>query len=243
MARYQCGICGYIFDEDAEEKEFSDLEKCPVCGASMDKFRLVEESGGQEAVPEPARPETAAPEAEERQDLSYPTEYRRMDGSVRYMDQIHEMAVTGQPIIEAMGTRMSMPGWDDILLLGAQLNPLPLDEHAFVDTTTVIGPNAKKPLVLSNPVYISHMSFGALSKEAKVSLAKGSALAHTAMCSGEGGILPEEREAAEKYIFEYVPNLYSVTTENLRRADAVEIKIGQGTKPGMGGHLPGQAFR
>ena len=239
MARYQCGICGYIFDEDAEEKEFSDLEKCPVCGASMDKFRLVEGSGGQEAVPEPARPETAAPEAGESQDLSYPTEYRRMDGSVRYMDQIHEMAVTGQPIIEAMGTRMSMPGWDDILLLGAQLNPLPLDEHAFVDTTTVIGPNAKKPLVLSNPVYISHMSFGALSKEAKVSLAKGSALAHTAMCSGEGGILPEEREAAEKYIFEYVPNLYSVTTENLRRADAVEIKIGQGTKPGMGGHLPG----
>ena len=239
MARYQCGICGYIFDEDAEEKEFSDLEKCPVCGGSMDKFRLVEESGGQEAVPEPARPETAAPEAEESQDLSYPTEYRRMDGSVRYMDQIHEMAVTGQPIIEAMGTRMSMPGWDDILLLGAQLNPLPLDEHAFVDTTTVIWPNAKKPLVLSNPVYISHMSFGALSKEAKVSLAKGSALAHTAMCSGEGGILPEEREAAEKYIFEYVPNLYSVTTENLRRADAVEIKIGQGTKPGMGGHLPG----
>ena len=72
-----------------------------------------------------------------------------------------------------------------------------------------------------------------------MSLAKGSALAHTAMCSGEGGILPEEREAAEKYIFEYVPNLYSVTSENLRRADAVEIKIGQGTKPGMGGHLPG----
>lgn len=239
MARYQCGICGYIFDEDAEEKEFSVLEKCPVCGAGMDKFRLVEESGGQEAVPEPAGPETAAPEAEVRQDLSYPTEYRRMDGSVRYMNQIHEMAVTGQSIIEAMGTRMSMPGWDDILLLGAQLNPLPLDEHAVVDTTTVIGPNAKKPLVLSNPVYISHMSFGALSKEAKVSLAKGSALAHTAMCSGEGGILPEEREAAEKYIFEYVPNRYSVTSENLRRADAVEIKIGQGTKPGMGGHLPG----
>lgn len=108
-----------------------------------------------------------------------------------------------------------------------------------MDTTTVIGPNAKKPLILDNPVYISHMSFGALSKEAKISLARGSALAHSAMCSGEGGILPEEREAAAKYIFEYVPNLYSVTPENLRRADAIEIKIGQGTKPGMGGHLPG----
>ena len=67
----------------------------------------------------------------------------------------------------------------------------------------------------------------------------GSAMARTAMCSGEGGILPQEREAAYKYIFEYVPNLYSVSEENLRRADAIEIKIGQGTKPGMGGHLPG----
>ena len=83
------------------------------------------------------------------------------------------------------------------------------------------------------------MSFGALSKETKVALARGSALAGAAMCSGEGGILPEEMAAAHKYIFEYIPNLYSVTRENLRNADAIEIKIGQGTKPGMGGHLPG----
>ena len=89
------------------------------------------------------------------------------------------------------------------------------------------------------PVYISHMSFGALSRETKIALAKGSAMAGTAMCSGEGGILPEEKAAAHKYIFEYVPNLYSVTTENLTTSDAIEIKIGQGTKPGMGGHLPG----
>lgn len=239
MARYQCGICGYIFDEETEGKLFSTLEKCPVCGRETENFRPAEENGTEkENGGEPERTETA--EREERvPDLAYPKEYRRQDGNVRYMAQIHEMAMTGKPIIEAMGTQMAMPGWDDILLLGAQLNPPPLEEHAHVDTTTVIGPNAKKPLVLSNPVYISHMSFGALSKEAKVSLAKGSALAHTAMCSGEGGILPEEREAAEKYIFEYVPNLYSVTPENLRRADAVEIKIGQGTKPGMGGHLPG----
>ena len=95
-------------------------------------------------------------------------------------------------------------------------------------------------MVLESPVYISHMSFGALSSETKVALAKGSAAAKTAMCSGEGGILPAEREAAYKYIFEYVPNLYSVTDENLQAADAIEIKIGQGTKPGMGGHLPGE---
>ena len=134
---------------------------------------------------------------------------------------------------------MSMPGWDDILFLGAQLNPMPLDEHAPVKTETIIGKKARKPMVLEHPVYISHMSFGALSKETKTALAMGSAMARTAMCSGEGGILPQEREAAYKYIFEYVPNLYSVSEENLRRADAIEIKIGQGTKPGMGGHLPG----
>jgi len=84
------------------------------------------------------------------------------------------------------------------------------------------------------------MSFGALSKEAKIALARGSAMAKTAMCSGEGGILREEMQAAYQYIFEYVPNLYSVTPENLRNADAIEIKIGQGTKPGLGGHLPGE---
>ena len=155
------------------------------------------------------------------------------------MDEIHEMAVKGQSIIAAMGTQMPMPGWDDILFLGAQLNPMPLDEHAPVKTETIIGKHAAKPMVLDHPVYISHMSFGALSRETKTALSRGSAMARTAMCSGEGGILPEEKAAAYKYIFEYVPNQYSVTDENLREADAIEIKIGQGTKPGMGGHLPG----
>ena len=155
------------------------------------------------------------------------------------MEEIHEMAVTGKTIGSAMGTQMKMPGWDDILILGAQLNPAPLNEDEHVVTTTIIGKNAKKPMILDSPVYISHMSFGALSKEIKVALSKGSAMARTAMCSGEGGILPEERDAAYKYIFEYIPNKYSVTDENLKNADAIEIKIGQGTKPGMGGHLPG----
>ena len=115
-----------------------------------------------------------------------------------------------------------------------------LDEEDPVSTMTVIGKHAKRPMILDSPVYISHMSFGALSREIKVALAKGSAMAKTAMCSGEGGILPEEREASYKYIFEYIPNKYSVTDENLCSADAIEIKIGQGTKPGMGGHLPGE---
>ena len=172
--------------------------------------------------------------------LSYDKNFYRMDESCRYMEEIHQMAVTGKSISGAMGTKMLMPSWDDILLLGAQLNPPPLEEEEPVTTMTIIGKHAKKPMILNSPVYISHMSFGALSKEIKVALAKGSAMAKTAMCSGEGGILPEEREASYKYIFEYIPNKYSVTDENLRRADAIEIKIGQGTKPGMGGHLPGE---
>jgi glutamate synthase domain-containing protein 2 len=84
------------------------------------------------------------------------------------------------------------------------------------------------------------MSFGALSREAKIALAKGSSAVKTAMCSGEGGILPESLENAYRYIFEYVPYQYSVNEENLKKVDAIEIKIGQSVKPGMGGHLPGK---
>lgn len=224
---YKCSVCGYVFDEEAEGKSFSELKECPLCKQPVEKFQLV--SSG----------EKKEPAAEESLDLSYPKETRKTDADYRYMKEIQEMAVTGKSVIEAMGTQMKMPNWDDILVLGAQLDPMPLEEHADVSLKTVIGKHAQKPMVLDMPVYISHMSFGALSRETKTAMAMGSAMAGTAMCSGEGGILPEEKEAAHRYIFEYVPNLYSVTDENLRTSDAIEIKIGQGTKPGMGGHLPG----
>lgn len=229
---YKCSVCGYIYDEEKEGKPFSELKECPVCKHPARVFVKVEEKLNK-------KEENKKQDNVKSDSLEYESDYRRIDETCRYMAQIHEMAVSGKPIIEAMGTKMSMPGFDDILFLGAQLNPMPLDEHAFVRTTTVIGKNAKRPMILNNPVYISHMSFGALSKEIKVSLSKGSAMAGSAMCSGEGGILKEEMEAANKYIFEYVPNKYSVTDENLKNANAIEIKIGQGTKPGMGGHLPG----
>ncbi|MCD8004468.1 MAG: FMN-binding glutamate synthase family protein [Oscillospiraceae bacterium] len=230
---YKCSICGYIYDEEKEGKPFSELKECPVCRQPPDKFTAVEPA----VHARPGRADSAAGAG--GPGLDYPADTRKTDADYRYMEEIHQMAVTGKSIISAMGTRMPMPGWDDILILGAQLNPMPLEEHAPVSATTVIGKNARQPMVLESPVYISHMSFGALSREAKLALARGSAMAKTAMCSGEGGILPEERAAAYRYIFEYVPNQYSVTDENLRLADAVEIKIGQGTKPGMGGHLPG----
>lgn len=245
---YKCSVCGYVYDEEKEGKPFSELTECPLCKQPADKFEPVgdesskvsEHTGEENDSDEMDSEEEKEVSEEEPLNLSYPPETRKTDSNYRYMKQIHEMAVSGESIIEAMGTQMKMPDWDDILILGAQLNPPPLEEHAPVSTMTVIGKNAKKPMILDTPVYISHMSFGALSAETKVALAKGSAMAKTAMCSGEGGILPEEKEAAYKYIFEYVPNKYSVTDENLRAADAIEIKIGQGTKPGMGGHLPGE---
>lgn len=245
---YKCSVCGYIFDEEAEGKTLEELGECPMCKQPLEKFEPVEAEEDDEAEVLPQTEDQNScencqqgEEPEEMElDLNYPKETRKTNSDYRYMKEIHEMAVTGKSIIEAMGTRMPMPNWDDILIMGAQLNPMPLSEHAPVSTMTVIGKNAKRPMILDSPVYISHMSFGALSKETKVAMAKGSAMAKTAMCSGEGGILPEEMEASYRYIFEYVPNQYSVTDENLKRTDAIEIKIGQGTKPGMGGHLPGE---
>ena len=259
MKKFICSVCGYVHQGETAPRE------CPVCHQPGSKFTAAAEDT---AAPTTAAEHDAAnltadaenrtaatagdtaahaaadcasaPTAKGAADLSYDPNLYRLDPSCRYMEEIHQMAVTGVSISGAMGTKMAMPSWDEILLLGAKLNPPPLDDDASVDTMTVIGKHAKKPMILHSPVYISHMSFGALSKEIKVALAKGSAMARTATCSGEGGILPEEREAAYKYIFEYIPNKYSVTDENLRRADAIEIKIGQGTKPGMGGHLPGE---
>lgn len=232
---YKCSVCGYVYDEEAEGKPFCELTECPMCKQPAEKFEPVL-SDGKSGAGEPVEEQVSPRDG---QDLSYPKETRKTDSNYRYMKEIHEMAVTGKSAIEAMGTQMKMPGWDDVLILGAQLNPMPLNEHDEVSLQTVIGKHAKKPMTLSMPVYISHMSFGALSRETKIAMARGSAAVETAMCSGEGGILPEEKAAACKYIFEYVPNQYSVTDENLRTSDAIEIKIGQGTKPGMGGHLPG----
>ena len=241
MAKYKCKICGYVFDEEKEGKSFDELDVCPMCKQPKDVMFLQEDGKiNSENVTGTAAPNYEISSREgAASDLEYDKSTARSDENCRYMDEIHQMAVSGKSISAAMGTQMSMPGFNDILLLGAQLDPMPLNDEDEVDTKVIIGKNARKPLILENPVYISHMSFGALSKESKVALAKGSALAHSAMCSGEGGMLPEEYEADEKYIFEYIPNLYSVTDENLKKVDAIEIKIGQGTKPGMGGHLPG----
>jgi glutamate synthase domain-containing protein 2/rubredoxin len=233
--RWECAVCGYVYDEAKEGVAWEDLPddwECPVCGAAKSEFEPVESA---------AADAQAEPEADAGPGGTYLSEWARSASAEEpFMADIHRMAVSGESIVEPMRTPIALPLWNDVLIKGAQLARLPLNQDEAVDTRTVIGPRAAHPLVIEMPLYVSHMSFGALSKEAKFALAKGSAAVRTAMCSGEGGILPESLKSAYKYIFEYVPNRYSVTEENLQAADAIEIKIGQSAKPGMGGHLPAE---
>jgi methylamine---glutamate N-methyltransferase subunit C len=132
-----------------------------------------------------------------------------------------------------------LPQWKDIQILAAQMATQPLMEDVAVGTELVIGPNAKKPLILSMPLFVSDMSFGALSEEAKIALAKGAELAGTGICSGEGGMLPEEQAANSKYFYEYASAKFGFEWEKLKRVQAFHFKGGQGAKTGTGGHLSG----
>ncbi len=151
---------------------------------------------------------------------------------------IQKLAESGKSENSAMRTLRTFPNFETIVFKGAQLYKMPLNVEVQVNTKTVIGKKAKQPLELSMPFYVSHMSFGALSREAKIALAKGTSLVGTAMCSGEGGMLPEARKAATKYIYELGTAAFSHVDRVMMQADAVELKIGQGVKPGLGGHLP-----
>ncbi len=232
MSIYVCSVCDTKYDEDEKPIRWNDLPpgfQCPVCDARKAFWRRV--------GAEPDIFEDTLVATKDRIISFEPDKVE--DAHESYMADIHAMATNGKSIIEPMQSRKSVISWDDILIQGAQLAKIPLNRDEPVETTTIIGPSAAKPLVIATPIYISHMSYGALSKEAKMALARGSKAIKTAIGSGEGGILPECRDNAYKYIFEYIPNRYSVTDENLRRADAIEIKFGQSAKPGMGGHLPG----
>lgn len=235
MAKYRCSICGEIYDEDIEGVRFEDLPDdwvCPVCRSPKSEFYLWEDESPSAQTQE-HRTEVKADEPS----IEIEQRFIRHDGGD--MDEIRTMSYTGKSVGEPMETLLHIPDFSSILFLGAQLARKPLEEKDDVNIRTVIGKNAEKPMVLESPVYVSHMSFGALSGRAKIALSKGSAMAKTAMCSGEGGVLQDEMDAAYRYIFEYVPNKYSVNANTFNNCDAVEIKIGQGTKPGMGGHLPG----
>ena len=226
---WTCGVCGFEATGNAPPA------KCPVCGVDSSMF----DSSAPAPVPGPAE---APPSADEVPPLDkYLAQWARNGyEEEEKFTTIQKLARTGQSDISPMGTREPFPGMETLLFRGAQFGRFPLDGGEPVSTRTVIGPDAEHPLELAIPFYVSHMSFGALSREAKVALASGARAVGTAMCSGEGGMLPAEREHAGAYIYEIGTALYTRNADAIRQADAIEIKIGQAAKPGMGGHLPAE---
>lgn len=142
--------------------------------------------------------------------------------------------------VDAMGVpRNQLPDWDDIQILTAQLHRPPLLDDEPVGTDVKIGPNAQKPLTLDIPLFVSDMSFGALSEPAKIALARGAELAGTGICSGEGGMLPEEQSENSRYFYELASARFGFSWDKLEKVQAFHFKGGQGAKTGTGGHLPG----
>ncbi len=142
--------------------------------------------------------------------------------------------------VTAMGVPITdLPRWDDILFLTAQFARAPLLDDMPVATDLVIGPNAKKPLHLKIPIFVSDMSFGALSEEAKIALALGAEMAGTGICSGEGGMLPEEQAANSRYFYELASGGFGWSLDKVANVQAFHFKGGQAAKTGTGGHLPG----
>jgi glutamate synthase domain-containing protein 2 len=159
---------------------------------------------------------------------------------------IHQLAREGLSKMGHHGPMTSMgvprhllPHWDDLQIMAAQMARKPLMEEVSVCSQLVIGPKAKRPLKLDIPLFVSDMSFGALSEEAKVALARGAQLAGTGICSGEGGMLPEEQFENSRYFYELASAQFGYNEEALKDVQAFHFKGGQGAKTGTGGHLPG----
>lgn len=162
------------------------------------------------------------------------------------VELIHQLAKEGLSSLgrhgpmAAMGVpRHKLPDWNDIQIMVAQLHDRPLEDDAPVSTELVIGPQSRKPLQLKMPLFVSDMSFGALSEEARLALARGAEQVGTGICSGEGGMLPEEQQANSRYLFELGSARFGYDESILEKIQAFHFKGGQAAKTGTGGHLPG----
>ncbi len=224
-----CDVCGYEHDGDHPPDE------CPLCGVGPDQFTLKEGATTDEAA---AAPVTTAAGNDDPLNEYLKEWSRDTDGFETRYARVAALAKTGASTSSPMRTQRKFPDWDSVLFRGAQLDPMPLNGDVVVSTRTVIGPHCAHPLEMTLPFYVSHMSYGALSREAKIALARGAKEAGIAACSGEGGMLPDEQAAAGGYIYELGTAEFSHREENIKLADAIEIKIGQAAKPGLGGTLP-----
>jgi len=142
--------------------------------------------------------------------------------------------------VTSMGVpRDQLPSWNSIQVVTAQLARRPKLNHETVRTDITIGPGTHRPLSLDIPIFVSDMSFGALSQEGKTALARGTEAASTGICSGEGGMLPEERAESTRYLYELASGRFGWNLEKVADVQAFHFKFGQGAKTGTGGHLPG----
>jgi glutamate synthase domain-containing protein 2 len=156
--------------------------------------------------------------------------------------EIHRAAATGIYDIRGGGTKRRVPHFDDLLFLGASISRYPLEGYREkCGTNVVLGTRfAKKPIELKIPITIAGMSFGALSGPAKEALGRGASAMGTSTTTGDGGMTPEERGQSSILVYQYLPSRYGMNPNDLRKADAIEVVVGQGAKPGGGGMLLGQ---
>lgn len=158
------------------------------------------------------------------------------------MNEIRRAADTGIYDIRGFGAKRALPHFDDLLFLGASMSRYPLEGYREkCNTSVTLGTRfAKKPIVIDTPVTIAGMSFGALSAQAKEALGRGASEVGTSTTTGDGGMTPEERGQSKKLVYQYLPSRYGMNPDDLRKADAIEVVLGQGAKPGGGGMLLGQ---
>jgi len=235
-----CGVHGWDYRFDSGISEYNHTETLPKFNAWVENGQvLVDEE-------EIAAWSRAHPQPYDRD--AYQGAFQDPTGTVDepHVKFIRKLANEGLSKVghhgaaSAMGVpRDRLPQWDDLQFVVGQLHKLPLLDEEAVGTDLVIGPNAAKPLRLDIPLFVSDMSFGALSEEAKIALSKGAELAGTGICSGEGGMLPEEQASNSRYFYELASARFGFSWDKVQRTQAFHFKGGQGAKTGTGGHLPG----
>ena len=235
-----CGVHGWDYRYDTGVSEYDNSEVLPKFAAWVE--------GGQVWVDEDEISAWASAHPQPFDRDAYQGAYQDPTGTKDepHVKLIRKLANDGLSKMghhgpsSAMGVpRSELPGWDDLQFVVAQLHKLPLLDDEPVATDLVIGPRAQKPLKLDIPLFVSDMSFGALSEEAKVALARGAELAGTGICSGEGGMLPTEQEANSRYFYELASGRFGFSWDKVQKTQAFHFKGGQGAKTGTGGHLPG----
>jgi len=235
-----CGVHGWDYRLDTGVSEYNNAETLP-------KFKAWIE-GGQVLVDEDEIAAWAKDHPQPFNRAAYQGLYQDPHGGPEepHVKYIRKLAGEGLTKVghhgpaDAMGVpRDRLPSWDDLQFVVAQLATLPLLDDEPVGTELVIGRNAARPLRLKIPIFVSDMSFGALSEEAKIALAKGAEIAGTGICSGEGGMLPEEQAANSRYFYELASARFGFAWDKVLKAQAFHFKGGQGAKTGTGGHLPG----